>query len=240
MYTQQEYELIAVPVPPSTSSYSPVPHKLLIDGINEVMDLSGMQMTSRKYNSASGGDELTATFTLLPKGKLGANMQACVMMQNSYNKRIALRVAFGTSFSDSDTVMMNNPGIFLKRMHTGNIKDEVEKLLREAVEYVNFDFQKINEMSLYMRDFQMGPSYTSKMVGELVLHEDIITMNMLGNMRGILSATYKKMIKDGNKPVISLWDFYRLLENNLRNSKTSKQVEYYMKAFSYFKNKFGF
>ena len=87
------HELYATPVPPKTSTYSPVSNRDILAEIEEELDKKNFSIKHEKYNIARRGDQVIGTLGIANDQDPEIGFQ--LAFRNSYDKSMAVGFAAG-------------------------------------------------------------------------------------------------------------------------------------------------
>ena len=230
--TMTEKQIKAVPLPPKTSTYVPISHEDLISGIeNLVVNING-EIVKRSYVTAENGLMVYGKFHIQKKNASKTDdPYQVILFQNSYNKRLPVRIAVGISNNISSMDIITND-ISYKRRHTGSVRSDLNSMLNLAASYLNFEYEDLYNQVSILQSIPIGKRHTSRLLGELYFNKNVIS----ANQASALNKIFKRKFKTENK--ITAYEFYTTIQQQIAHSHVSKQIEQFIDLTNFSKRRF--
>lgn len=162
-------ELSEVKLPEKTNSYVPVSH---VDFINNTKDianriLNNHTLHSEQFGVARDGKQMFGTLTYKEdfhdeKQDIGLS----IGLRNSYDKSMSLGLCSGASVFVCENLMMTGEVVAM-RMHTGNIIDELNILIFNALLKSEDKFSTIHADSKRMKEVSIEDAFAYSTMGKL-------------------------------------------------------------------------
>lgn len=190
--------LLEVPVPEKTSSYSPVSHRAIIDMMGEMIDSKNLKIKDLSYAVGRGGQQLIGKINLDGDDPVMGNS---VVFRNSYDKSMSVAAVCGTNvWICSNGMIGGDVNIQFARKHTGAVNQEIITRFRDAFNDMNknFDMMKVFEEQSKMRS--MHPNKMAMAMGFMIRNK------VIRPMHGI--AAISEIDKSENFKEHTLWDAY--------------------------------
>ncbi len=123
--------LFAVPTPPRTRSWVPVPHHRLLDGVQTALERSALTLVSERHGLTGDGSRY---FGLLEvsNGHNSDDFGVLVGLRNSHDKKFPAGLAVGARVFICDNLSFNSE-IVLARKHTAHVERDLPQLIERAV-----------------------------------------------------------------------------------------------------------
>jgi hypothetical protein len=209
--------LLAAPLPKKTKSYSPVPHKIVIQNCLEQLDKANIKVLHELYTSAREGRQANGIYHLAGGDE---QMNLRLQWQNSYDKSLPLAAAFGSQvIVCGNGLIMGDMGRF-KRKHTGDVVKEFVESVKIFIGDAEETFKKMTRDRDRMKEITMTKRTSAELVGRMFLEDEVITATQLGIIKRELQAptfnygTDKELLKAGG----TLWDTYNAVTVSLKEA----------------------
>jgi Domain of unknown function (DUF932) len=224
-------EIYAIQVPVETNSYKPVSHKRLIETIKEVCYNSNLAISGERYMTKSNGEILTGYFNIASISD--SEMSLRVGFQNSYNKKVTLKLAIGTSVLVCDNGCVRGDFGAYKRKHTGNIDTITPQRIRKAFCCLSEDFGTIARHRDQMKNIEVDRKTVNELIGDLYIREGIIKETQLSIIKNeIIKPSYD--YKTDN----SLWQTYNHITHSLKNVHAANFIDVHGQLHEYMVDKY--
>lgn len=119
----------AVPVPPATQTWHPIPHHRLLDGVKDQMVRSGLVITDEAHALSHQGQRY---FGLIQVANLDSTFNLVVGLRNSHDKRFLAGLVVGSRVTVCDNLAFSGE-IKIGRKHTAHIERDLAGLIEGAV-----------------------------------------------------------------------------------------------------------
>lgn len=224
--------LLATSLPKKTKSYSPVPHKLVIQHCLEQLDKSNIKVLHELYTSARDGRQANGIYHLAGGD---SEMNLRLQWQNSYDKSLPLAAAFGSQvIVCGNGLIMGDMGRF-KRKHTGDVVKEFVESIKIFVNEADATFKKMARDRDRMKEITMTKRTTAELVGRMFLEDEVITATQLGIIKREMEAptynygTDKDLLKAGG----TLWDTYNAVTVSLKEAHPQFNMDQHVKLHNF-------
>lgn len=193
-------QILSAPLPQRTDTYSPVPHKKVIDITLEALDKNNLTVVGQHYNSARKGDQAEGHYIIQGGDK---EMNLKLIWHNSYDKSIPLRWACGANVIVCRNGMVKGDMGAIKRKHTGSILSEYEDMIQENVKRMGDHFETLRKDRERFKEIEITKTVCSELAGRLFIEDAIITSTQLNILaREIQNPSFNYNSKN------SLWEMY--------------------------------
>jgi len=125
-------EVFAVPVPPATRSYVPLPYESFLTRIEKQLAAEEITVQERQLALAKNGQRLFGLLGLRIPGRLHPDYQCVLGLRNSYDKSMSTGVCVGASVFVCDNLSFNGEVTFARK-HTANLLRDLSWLIAETV-----------------------------------------------------------------------------------------------------------
>lgn len=209
--------LLAIPVPPETESYTPLPVKLIFDTIDSLSNELGLTITKEEFLLHGNGNKQRLRFFF---GVPNSDFTRELVLISSYDKSIALRASSGVSVvACSNGTLIGDIKIY--RKHTGTVDEELKEFLRDCL----VDMQEIYQYAEETRDKYKNVILTPEQIG-IVLGRCFFEFEYLSSSQlNIVKEQFKRPKYDYEADPMSLWSFYQHLTYALQNESAVDYLE---------------
>jgi hypothetical protein len=125
-------EVFAVPVPPTTATYVPLPFESLITRIEKQLAVEGIRVDGEQFALSHNGMRFFGLLGLSIPGHESTIYRSVLGLRNSYDKSFSTGVCIGASILVCDNLSFNGEVTF-QRKHTPNLLRDLSWLLTETV-----------------------------------------------------------------------------------------------------------
>lgn len=221
-----EQELFDVPVPSATSTYTPVPHRTIVENVNNVLQTYNIGIAKREYKTNREG---TQAVGLLDLDKSTKTFGYRLVFRNSYDKSMA--VAFSASvqvLACSNGMMVGNQIHGFRRKHTGRVDVELQTFINSSIKDFSVLGKRVLEDAEKMKQVQIDRRIAAELCGKMFVEQEIINTVQLNIL--------KKEIYDPSYPdfqEMNLWSFYNWTTHALKSSHPTEYMERHNKLHDY-------
>jgi hypothetical protein len=209
-----ENELLEIPIPLSTSSYTPISHKEIIETIKEQLDIKGFKIKTSNYKANNAGTKLIGYYGIEhTDSELGLMMA----FRNSYDKTMSAGLAIGGQVWICENGMIAGD-VSLIRKHTGIANKIINNTIVSSIDKFEKSFESIIKDRNTMKDIEITKKTCSELLGRMYVEEQMITSAQLDIIK---DGIYNSVNFKGD----SAWDFY----NNVTESLKISTVNNYLK-----------
>jgi hypothetical protein len=224
-------EIYSVPVPESTKTYKSVSHKQLVETVKEVCDRMNLNIFDERYMTKSNGEILTGYFNISTIAD--SEMSLRVGFQNSYNKKVTLKVAVGANILVCTNSMVRGEVLAYKRRHSGDIREVTPAKIEEALCCVEHDFQTLVNHRNQMKQIEVNPKIVNELIGDLYIREGIIKETQLSIIKNeIIKPSYDYNASN------SLWETYNHITHSLKGIHAANFIDVHGQLHEYMVDKF--
>ena len=188
-------EVISVPLPQKTRSYTPVSNEDIISLVKDQIEIfiPEYEIIKESYYLSKDQQRLITRFDLMHP-ELKAQMPLCVLVKNSYDKTTS--TAIGTGISWDDTVLLRAEDIYLFRKHTKNVFTGLSANIAESLDSAVRRYTELIQLVTILKEVPCSETQAFALFGIARGYGAIGTRAM--------SDAYKKWaIKSGES---NLWD----------------------------------
>jgi len=235
--------LCGIDLPEETRSYKPVAHKTVIEDTERAFKDAGFGILKAYFTHADEGKIMSGQYYLQLKGD-AEKFGHVVSVQNSYNKRVTLKFAYGIVEWETDIGILSNE-ISFKRKHTGTVATEFRNMLDTTI------YMLTEQRDTLMRDVEMlkftkiKEDLAQKLMGKIFFN-DIVTSSQLNTVRrefkrkkdGVFWNVY-----DSDRNFIyretTIWKMYSAVAEVLKGSHAANQIDNFIAAHEFISKTFG-
>jgi hypothetical protein len=233
-----EFDVISIPVPPSTDTYVAVPNSMIINMVRECLHGSNFIVDDVIYRTNGTSTQMSALYKLkTPDNELSQMLG----FYNSYDKTRPFGIGGGT-FVNICLNGMIAAEFKAMRKHTGNIKGELQRMIESAVNDVTPNFERASKEKKY---FQNQPiediSVIHELVGEMFMTENLLQTTQITELRRQLSSeknTFRMIDNASLLPNANAWQFYNSCTEVFKSELPINFVDKHIDFHNFMKNKF--
>jgi hypothetical protein len=125
-------EVFAVPAPPATATYVPLPYESLITRIEKQLSFEGITVTEERLALAKDGQRLFGLMALTMPGLVTSDYGCVLGLRTSYDRSFANGVSIGASVFVCDNLSFSGDVTF-ERKHTAGMLRDLSWMISETV-----------------------------------------------------------------------------------------------------------
>lgn len=205
-------------LPQKTDTYMPVPHMELLQIVESRLLESGYTITKRSVEQSTDGQVIIAHF-LISKGEGELDYTQEFGVVNSYNKTKPIVFASGGHvFICANGMVVSE--FTTVRKHTSKVWDEIYDKLTEAIEKMEYNWEKLQQDVLKMTLTFLNLTQKAEVLGRLFVEEEVITITELSKIKKELSKpTHDYEACD------TLWELYNYVTFVLKDAHILRKTE---------------
>lgn len=240
-----KYQLLEVELPIETRSYKPVSHKMVIEETENALKSAGFDIIQGRFESADEGRVMSGHYYLQKEeDKHGDQYGHMVSVQNSYNKRVTLKFAYGIVEWDSEIGILSNE-ITFKRKHTGSVISEFKSVISSTVYMLTEGRSNLIEDIEMLQYTKIKEDLVHKLLGQLFFRE-VITSSQLNTLRRKFKQkknTPFKCFPESSDKVLyryaTTWSIYSAIAKVLKESHAANQIDNFISTHEFISETFG-
>lgn len=125
-------EIFAVPAPPATATYAPLPYESFILRIDKQLVVEGIQITEERLALAKNGQRLFGLLALAMPGFAAADYGCVLGLRTSYDRSFANGLCIGAAVFVCDNLSFRGEVTF-ERKHTAGMLRDLTWMISETV-----------------------------------------------------------------------------------------------------------
>lgn len=190
-------------VPELTESYSPVAHSELVYLLEKQLNTEGYEVVDNSVQQSYNGEQIAGTMRLRKlTGIADGFMSQTMCYQNSYNKRLPIRlVSGGHVWICSNGMIVGD--IITFRKHTGEVFPALKEMITVAINRMEMDYEKTQRDILIMKDVDLTTTMAAELIGRMYVEERILTSTEVNEVARQLRNPRFEDFKPNN-----LWSLY--------------------------------
>lgn len=224
----------AAPLPDKTESYSPIPHSVFLDEIQERLAVKDMSIASERFLTADNYKILTGNFTLSKKGETYTELAPTIYFVNSYNKTRKATIRAGA------TVLVCRNGMlgtvvngYYSRKHSGTALEDFRKHIDLIIDGLEAEFNRLTINMNEMKAINLSDYQRAQLVGDMIINEDMISPTQISLLKKEIK--YSEHFKDKT----SLWSFYNNCTEAFKQNHPLTFDRQHIKLHTYISDKFA-
>ena len=225
MYTLLEKEIMEVPVPSPTRTYSPVSHESIIKTTLDSLNDHNLVVTNKQYQVAANGELLTGTYVIETPD---SDFKRMISFINSYNKTRKLGFVTGLQTFVCQNGCISGDFSFSKK-HMGTVGLEIVDAVVNQISNIDTEYENLKK---WFKKAQLQPldkRDMAELAGRMFIEQDILQANQLSVLK-----------KEINKPSFdygglnnTAYDFYQHITHSLKGAHPLKASKQYVKSFDF-------
>jgi hypothetical protein len=126
-------EVFAVPLPPATDSYVPLPHESLVTRIEKQLALEGATIREERLALAKEGQRLFGLIQVELPDSPDRDYGCVLGLRNSYDKSCSAGLCIGATVFVCDNLSFHGSQVTFQRKHTANLLRDLSWIISETV-----------------------------------------------------------------------------------------------------------
>lgn len=211
-----EQQILQVPIPKKTDSYSPVPHKDVIEEIQENLDKLGLSVKSKGYRTNKKGTQVVGNFDVGASHDL---FDFRLAFRNSYDKSMSLAFVAGVSVMICSNGMIVGDTKFVRK-HTGSVLKEMRQRVGDAIKDFHSVMHQAGQDAYSMNKIDLDDTAVAELCGRFFMEQEIITSSQLNIIKDELKSPSFEDFEDQN-----LWSLYNHTTYALKKTHPTKYLD---------------
>jgi hypothetical protein len=206
-------KVVTAIVPKETKTYKPLPHRTVIDLIEEEIFNSDLVIKTRSFITNRSCTQVVGKYTF--EGA-DSNIDIQLFFKNSYDKTMAFGIALGGQVIVCTNGMISAEYV-LRKKHTGNIVDTVKYYIRSKLRSISRVYNDMLDKVERMKKAYLTKGEVYALIGLYLLKVDV-------------SNTFKTELKEqleklNDKYTITYWEVYNIVTALLKENKPSTYIQ---------------
>lgn len=223
--------LLQVPVPAETSTYKPISHGKLMQLFLNAIREHGFILKSEVYTHSKDGMIANGKY-LLDYGD-DPDMSLMVAWQNSYNKKVSLKLAVGTwVFICENGMCAGDIGSF-KSKHVGDVQEVTPDTINNFIAHAADTFDQMVNDKETMKGIPVTPRECAEILGRMFILEESITSTQLN----VIKREVHEPTHDYRSPG-TVWELYNHITFALKGSHPRYWLESQQNVHDFFVKEF--
>ena len=219
-----EAQLMAIDVPVSTSSYSPISHREIIEEIKEQLDIKGFTIRTTNYKANNSGTKLIGYYGI---EHTDSEMGIMMAFRNSYNKSMSAAITIGGQVWICENGLVAGD-ISLIRKHTGAAPKVVKNKIIDSINDFEVSFNSLIHDREQMKLEAITKKTCAELLGRMYVQEKMITSAQLDIIKDEMYCS--KVFNDN-----TVWDFYNNITESLKISTVNNYLKDHVKVHNFIK-----
>lgn len=226
-------EVLEVPVPPPTETYTPVPNKALIDLVHgRVEDVLGLPIRNEEYILSGKGQQMFGVLTVDTRAE-GSGTNLAIGMRNSYDRSMSIGIASGAHVSVCSNKCFDGDSMRVLRKHTTHVWRDVcaaiDEALRSSLEF----HKRIQEEADFWSELGVNEREGYELIGR-AWGEGLVTPRQAS----VALQDWKTPRYDDFAPR-NAWSLYNCFTEGMKKGPARTAMTRYTKTHDWFREAFG-
>ena len=135
-------EVFAVPPPPATESYVPLPYESLITRIEKQLAVEQITIKDQRLALAKEGQRLFGLMQVEFSRSANAEYACVIGFRNSYDKSCSVGICIGATVFVCDNLSFHGSEVTFQRKHTANVLRDLSWTITETVSLLPGQFAR--------------------------------------------------------------------------------------------------
>lgn len=178
-----EAEIIGVPIPKRTKSYTPVSHKFIIDTVKDEVTKRDYKIYAIDYRTSNKSQRVMGLYKLLPDWFDSKNIEPdglieTIAFRNSYDKSMAFSTASGANVFICANGLFTGELIYSKK-HWMDVDQQVRPKIIEAFDKMEVNFGKAQEFRSELKMIEISERVRAELLGRLIFELKVLTSTQI-------------------------------------------------------------
>jgi hypothetical protein len=174
-----EVEVMAVPAPRATYSYSPLAHRDLIHGLEEAVDRQGLTIYNREYSLARDGRALFGVWDVTPNGQ--NESVGSLGFRNSGDKSLAVGLVAGTRVIVCSNLQFSGEYLEFHKHTSGLSSQRLAEMYARAVATIMEKVHAFMQWHRNLHNYEVSPT-VSRLLSFCAVEKGILAASRLPEM----------------------------------------------------------
>jgi len=195
-------DLVAVPLPPATATYTVISHGFVIDNVLKTLEAKGFKVIKERYTCNDGGQVATGQYHI----NYGDDPELGMLFafSNSYDKTLRFRCAIGGFVRINDMSVLGDTSSSWGRKHTGSADDETIETIEQQIDNAQGYFKQLKADKELMKKIKLSTRQYAELLGRLYLDIKMIS----GEQLRVIKREFEKPSFGYTTDPDSLWTLY--------------------------------
>lgn len=195
-------ELVAVPLPPATATYTVISHGFVINNVLKILQAKGFEVIKQKYTCNDGGQVATGQYQI----NYGDDPELGMLFafSNSYDKSLRFRCAIGGFVRLNDMSVLGDTASSWGRKHTGSADDETIETIEQQIDNAHGYFKQLKADKEKMMKIKLTTRQYAELLGRLYLDIKMLS----GEQLRVVKREFEKPTFAYTTEADSLWTLY--------------------------------
>jgi hypothetical protein len=230
-WTENENFLLEIPLPEVTRTYSPIPHGIFINEVQELLDKEGLKVCDKKYLVNSKGTMMTGEYGICHQEEGDKEAIMSIGFQNSYNKTKKAGLYSGMLVLVCKNGMYTTKqGATYQRKHTGTALEDLRTQIVTTIQNAQDGFAGLLSEREAMKERQLSRQTIATLIGDMWLNEHILNTTQLNIIKD--QMMYSEVFKEK-----TAWSMYNWVTEGLKDTHPGNYINSHLKAHTYISNK---
>jgi hypothetical protein len=196
-------EVFAVPTPPATATYVPLPYESLLTRIEKQLTVEGMVVKEEHLALSNNGQRFFGLLGLEMPGQAHGDYRCVLGLRNSHDRSMSTGVCVGASVFVCDNLSFNGEVTFARK-HTANLLRDLSWLLTETIAQLPARFSKQSDTFEAYRQTELSDRQAHDLIIRLV---DEGAIN-IGDIRLVLKEWREPRHPEFARPGKTAWRLF--------------------------------
>jgi len=230
-YKVQELDLVSVPLPERTETYTPLPNRLIIDTVRENFAANNMKILAEGYGMDRTNGVFIGKYAVQGMEDNGINMMLGWM--NSYDKSKRFQIGSG------GVVMVCSNGMFISDLlemtkHTSGVLPRFEQMVNNSIMSIENELVHLVKVKKEFETVQVSKSAINEILGKMFFEDSLVNTTQANIIK-------EGLTKDKNFNLLvperqNLWSMYNLITESLKTQHPSTYFKTHIEAYNFIKD----
>ena len=213
-----EMDLCNAPLPTHKDTYTVIPHSLIINQTNALLQKFKLRVKSKVYKCNANAKVAQGIYYLEPQNvglqKIDSELGLMFAWTNSYDKSVRFQCGIGAYVFVCNNGMIHGDMATYSRKHTGTADIEAKMQLQAQIQNASKHFNQLLRDRDLFRSYKLSSKEQAELLGRLYAEEEILDISQVV----IAKKEMDKPSYNYNCDLENAWTFYNNITHALKTS----------------------
>ena len=213
-----EMDLCNAPLPTHKDTYTVIPHSLIINQTNALLQKFKLRVKSKVYKCNANAKVAQGIYYLEPQNvglqKIDDELGLMFAWTNSYDKSVRFQCGIGAYVFVCNNGMIHGDMATYSRKHTGTADIEAKMQLQAQIQNASKHFNQLLRDRDLFRSYKLSSKEQAELLGRLYAEEEILDISQVV----IAKKEMDKPSYNYNCDLENAWTFYNNITHALKTS----------------------
>jgi len=227
---EAEETLLQIKIPKKTTTYTPIPYKLIIDSIKEELAWRKFELIETDYRTSNNGNRVVGLYKFLPEAELilreKDRLIRTIAFRSSHDKTMSFGIFSGANVFVCANGVYSSEVSYTKR-HMSNVDEMVKEKIHEQLNLMEIFFLELQTFRSSLKEVILSKKASSQILGLLIFEEEILTSTQINIIKD--HRRFSEYFSDN-----SAWSLYNNVTEALKRTNPILYHQHHMKLHKVF------